>query len=382
MNLNSLEVVSRGREVLMTTTNCPILAAENGDRFEVGFSDAFSFKQCFYGQSSDDFPASMITLIQYNKTSYSRETDLNSEQANELLQDNRKISWLDIESQDRTVLEEVINRFGFHPLILDDILVTEQLPKFEVFDDYIFFSAHMLTQGDSAVINEEKISITLSKKFLITFQEGLPGDVFDELRNKIKRALGIIRANPVDYLFYQVLNAIVGSYSHITERLRIEIEELEDKMLNDEGYDVMKEVIAIKRKVNLIRRHTIPLLDAVTNMKTEGAQFLRKANRAYLHDLQDQVKNIVSFCDTSREMLRDIMDLHHTNQNNEMNRVMKTLTIVSAIFIPMTFIAGIYGMNFQMMPELHWKYGYIAVLAMMGVIGAVILYVLKRKKWL
>ncbi|SMD38819.1 magnesium transporter [Reichenbachiella faecimaris] len=324
----------------------------------------------------------MLTLIQYNKSTHQKEEKITPQAAFDTIEGTRRISWLDIESHDRNILQEVISLNRFHPLTLEDILIVESLPKFEVFDDYIFFSANMLTVDTNDLIAEEKISIVLKKNVLITFQEGLPGDVFDELRNKIKRSLGIIRANPVDYLFYQVLNAIVSSYSHIAEKLRFEIEELEDQILTDDNYEVMKEVIAIKRKVNLIRRHTIPLLDAVTSMKTEGAQFLRKANQAYLHDLQDQVKNILAFCNTSREMLRDIMDLHHTNQNNEMNRVMKTLTIVSAIFIPMTFIAGIYGMNFHTMPELDWKYGYFGVLGAMGVIGAIIFYILKRKQWL
>ena len=275
----------------------------------------------------------MLTLIQYNKTTHQREDEISLKDSFDRIDKSKKISWLDIESQDRNILEEVIQLNGFHPLTLEDILIVESLPKFEVFDDYIFFSANMLSMCPKNDINQEKISIVLKKNVLITFQEGLPGDVFDDLRNKIKSALGIIRANPVDYLFYQVLNAIVSSYSQIAEKMRYEIEELEDQILTNDNHDVMKEVISIKRNVNLIRRHTIPLLDAVTNMKTEGAQFLRKANQAYLHDLQDQVKNILSFCDTSREMLRDIMDLHHTNQNNEMNRVMKTLTIVSAIFI-------------------------------------------------
>ncbi|MFY0627552.1 MAG: magnesium/cobalt transporter CorA [Reichenbachiella sp.] len=325
----------------------------------------------------------MFTLIQYNKKEYLKKENTDLKSSNELIVKGTKfISWLDIESNDKQILQEIISLYNFHPLLLDDILIVEQLPKFEAFDQYVFFSANMLNTDNEGVISQEKISIALSQDFLITFQEGLPGDVFDELRNKIKSAIGVVRVNPVDYLFYQVLNAIINSYSQIAEKLRFEIEELEDHILSDDSYDVMKEVISIKRKVNLIRRHTIPLLDAVTNMKTEGAQFLRKANRAYLHDLQDQVKNIVSFCETSREMLRDIMDLHHTNQNNEMNRVMKTLTIVSAIFIPMTFIAGIYGMNFKMMPELSWQYGYFSVLGLMCIIGAFIFYILKKKNWL
>ncbi|WP_420581242.1 magnesium/cobalt transporter CorA [Reichenbachiella sp.] len=329
-----------------------------------------------------DINLTMLTLIQYNKTAHYKEEGITAKDAFQQIEKTKKISWLDIESHDRQILEEVIQLNEFHPLTLEDILVVESLPKFEVFDDYIFFSANMLSIDAENVISQEKISIVLKKNVLITFQEGLPGDVFDELRNKIKSALGVIRANPVDYLFYQVLNAIVSSYAQIAEKLRFEIEELEDQILTNDNYDVMKEVINIKRNVNLIRRHTLPLLDAVTNMKTEGAQFLRKANQAYLHDLQDQVKNILAFCDTSREMLRDIMDLHHTNQNNEMNRVMKTLTIVSAIFIPMTFIAGIYGMNFHIMPELDWEYGYFGVLSSMGIIGVTIFYILKRKKWL
>ncbi|MFY0598704.1 MAG: magnesium/cobalt transporter CorA [Cyclobacteriaceae bacterium] len=323
----------------------------------------------------------MITLIQYNKSKYFVEENLKAAEALRLVKSSH-ITWIDKEGLERETLQEITSNFDIHTLTVDDIVTLELLPKFEVFDEYIFFSANMLKWEDDDTISQEKVSITLKKDVLITYQEGIPGDVFDDLREKISHGRGVIRNHKVDYLFYQIISSIVSNYSHIAERLRTKIEEMEDNLLTDNNYDVMQDVITIKRKVNMIRRYAIPLLDAITSMKTEGEQYLKKANNAYLHDLQDQVRYILSFCDTSREMLRDIMDLHQTNQSNEMNRVMKTLTIVSAIFIPMTFLAGIYGMNFEAMPELHWRYGYFSVLGLMLLVAGTIFYILKKKNWL
>ncbi|WP_109831008.1 magnesium/cobalt transporter CorA [Reichenbachiella versicolor] len=323
----------------------------------------------------------MITLTQYDSKEYSFQDHISPDEIKDLTQ-NPQVSWVDIEGFDNEVVKALTENYGIHPLILEDILSVEQLPKFELFKNYVFFSANMLTQADEGKIVEEKISIVLGEHVLITFQEGLPGDVFDELRNRIRYARGLIRGNAVDYLFYQILNAVISNYTRICEKLRSTIDDMEDRLLQNTSFDVMKEVISVKRDVNLIRRITIPLWEAINTMKAEGKQFLPAKNQPYLHDLEDSVKYILSFCDTSRDMLRDLMDMHNTNQNNEMNQIMKALTILSAIFIPVTFIAGVYGMNFDEMPELHWRYGYFTILATMSVTAIAIYAVLKKKGWM
>ena len=323
----------------------------------------------------------MITLTQYDQKSYTFQEKLSSRQVKDLTI-NDQVSWVDIEGLDQDIISQVTESYRIHPLILEDILSVDQLPKFELFEDYVFFSANMLTQDETGKIIEEKISIVLGNHIVITFQEGLEGDVFDELRSRIKYARGLIRAHAVDYLFYQILNAVISNYSRISEGLRERIDDMEDRLLQNKPFDVMKEVISVKREVNLIRRFTMPLWDAINVMKAEGKQFLPKKNQPYLHDLEDSVKYILSFCDTSRDMLRDLMDMHQTNQSNEMNQIMKALTILSAIFIPVTFIAGVYGMNFDAMPELHWQYGYFTILGTMSFTAIAIYIVLKRKGWM
>ena len=210
----------------------------------------------------------------------------------------------------------------------------------------------------------------LKKNLIITFQEGLPGDAFDELRSRIQLAKGIIRKSKGDYLFHHIIDAVVDQYMRIMEKLRAKIEQLEAKSFSDPNFDVMVLVIDIKKDVNMLRKYTIPMRDAINRLRVEGKEFIDKASINYFQDVVDHLNFLISSFDTAREMLRDLMDLQQSNQDNERNRVMKTLTVVSAIFIPLTFMAGLYGMNFKFMPELEHEYGYPLLIAAMVVVAS------------
>ena len=324
----------------------------------------------------------MIHLIQYNAKGFNEKHGITPSEAAGMI-DKNKVNWIDLDKAEPSLVEETSAYFDVHPLITEDILNIDHLPKFEAFEDHIFISLKMLRYDlDTDQISQEHLNIVLFNNLLITFQEGLPGDVFDDLRNRLTLGKGIIRQNSVEYLLYHCLDAVVDNYMEISEQLRNQMEDIQAELITDAQYDAPQKVIMLKKKVNTLRTYTIPLWDAFKQMQTEGSKFFHPESKVYFEDISDHIKYLLSFFDTAREMLRDIMDLYQTNINNEMNRVMKTLTVVSAIFIPLTFLAGVYGMNFDFMPELHYEWGYAYVWFMMVFTAFIMIIYMKRKKWL
>ena len=324
----------------------------------------------------------MLSLIQYNTEVYNYNTDVEISAITDWL-DTNMVNWIDVESPDEAIVGTICNKFNVHPLILEDILNVDHLPKFEAFEDYIFLSLKMLSYvEETGEIAQEHLNIVLGENLLITFQEGLPGDVFDSLRHRLEHAKGLIRKNSVEYLLYHCLDAVVDNYMSLSEILRRQMEDMEMQLISDSHFDAPEEVMRLKKKVNILRGYTVPLWDAFNQMQAEGEHFFHKDSKVYFHDISDHIKFLLSFFDTSRDMLRDIMDLYQTNINNEMNKVMKTLTVVSAIFIPMTFVAGVYGMNFDSMPELHYEWGYAYVWGLMGITSVVMVTIMRVKRWL
>lgn len=323
----------------------------------------------------------MLTLIQYNDPGYLTKENLSPSEAATLVKEDF-INWIDVEITSQTYVDDTTGLFNIHHLIAEDILNTDQLPKFELFDDHLFFSTKMLSfDADEDQIMEEHLSVVMCKSLVITFQEGLPGDAFNELRKRIQLSKGLIRKYKEDYLFYHILDAVVDHYLQIMETLRARIEQLEARSLADPSYDVMQQVIEIKKDINILRKYTVPMRDALNKMRVEADHFIQKSSINYFQDVADHLLYLITSFETSREMLKDLMDLHRSNQNSEMNRVMKTLTVVSAIFIPLTFLAGVYGMNFRYMPELNSQWGYpLTIGAMVGVAMIMALY-MRIKRW-
>lgn len=322
----------------------------------------------------------MLTLIQYNDPGYLTKDSLSPAEASDLIKKG-SINWIDVEITNQILVEDTAKLFGIHHLISEDILNINQLPKFELFDDYLFFNTKMLNLTDRNEIIEEHLSILMKKDVVITFQEGLPGDAFNELRDRIKLSKGMIRKYGEDYLFYHILDSVVDNYMEIMEKLRAKIERLEARLLSDPNYDVMQEVLEIKKNINILRKYTIPMRDALNKMRVEATHFIQKSSINYFQDVADHIHFLVTSFETSREMLRDLMDLNQSNQNNEMNKVMKTLTVVSAIFIPLTFLVGVYGMNFEFMPELQFKWGYPLVWVAMGLVSLTMITYMRLKRW-
>jgi len=323
----------------------------------------------------------LLKLIQYNNSdNYSKE-GLTPNEASEMIKKGH-VNWIDVEVTEKEFVSEFVRLFNIHHLIEEDILNIDQLPKFEIFDRHLFFTTKMLNfNQEEGLIVKEHLSVVMCKGLLITFQEGMPGDDFEELRKKIMLGMGMIRKYGEDFLFYNILDAIVGHYVKIMEKLRAKIDHLESVSLADPTFDVMQSVMDIKKEVNLLRKYTIPMRDALSKMRVDADHFIKDSSVNYFQDIADQINYLITSFETSREMLRDLMDLHHSNQNNEMNRVMKTLTVVSAIFIPLTFLAGVYGMNFHYMPELDSRWGYPLTVGVMLTVATFLGYYMRRKKW-
>lgn len=323
----------------------------------------------------------MITLIQYTDPGYEFAEQLTLQEAIKKIK-TEQISWIDIEVPNQDIVEKACALLGVHHLIAEDILNVTQLPKFELFDNYLFYTTKMLsydTQSDS--IHEEHLSVVMTENLLITFQEGIPGDSFHELRERIKLAKGLIRKYGADYLFYHILDAVVDHYVGIMEKLRGKIDILEATSLRDPSFDIMSQVLEIKKEISRLRKYALPMRDALNKMRVEADHFIKKSSVNYFQDVADHLNYLISSFETSREMLRDLMDLHHSNQNNEMNKVMKTLTVVSAIFIPLTFLAGVYGMNFQYMPELKSEWGYPLIIVIMVSVAIIMALYMRLKRW-
>jgi magnesium transporter len=202
--------------------------------------------------------------------------------------------------------------------------------------------------------------------FILSFQE-IPGDVFDEVRERILQNKGYLRKRKSDYLFIRLLDAIIDNYGFTLEHIRQNIVDLENSLLgkNWRKTDLSKEVLQLKKELNILRGHIAPLRDLLTKIKTETDHFFQRSSIAYLNDIQDQANYLIHTFDNFREMLKDLMDLYNSKTGHELNHIMKTLTIISALFIPLTFVAGWYGMNFEHMPELSWQYSYPTIISVM-----------------
>ena len=269
-----------------------------------------------------------------------------------------------------------------HPLVLEDIVNTSQRPKIDDYNDYIFLVAQMMYyDADEQIVNEQ-ISFILGKNYVLTFQEA-EGDVFDMLRDRIRNGKGRVRQHGSDYLLYALIDSIVDHYYAIIETMGNKVEELEDQLF--EGIreeEITNEIQTLKREILKIRRAIFPLREIINRIEKSESSLIEEKTQRYFSDVYDHVIQISETIEIYREMIWSLMDMYMTNISNKMNEVMKVLTIIATIFIPLTFIAGIYGMNFEYIPELQLKNGYFYIWGLMILIFIGMLYYFKRKKWL
>lgn len=323
-----------------------------------------------------------ITVIDYSKESFE---EVECKDVNDCLKykDKKSISWINIDGLHNTQLVGQMGKsFNLHPLLQEDVLNTKHRPKVEEFDDCLFLTLKMLgiSENGNAVISEQ-VSFVLGDTWLLSFQEE-QGDIFESLRSRLRENKGPARHKGSDYLLYRLIDTIVDNYFYVTEHLSEVNERLEEKVLIKADTETLHEIQKQKKLIMDFRKSINPLRDAVATLQKDGTNLIDEGTVRYLRDVYEHIIQVNDSIETQREVIANIMDLYLSGVSNKMNQVMQMLTIISTIFIPLTFIAGIYGMNFNHMPELQWKYGYHAVWGLMIVVLILMLIFFKRKKWL
>jgi magnesium transporter len=299
------------------------------------------------------------------------------------LRDSESVSWIDIEGlHDTEMLARFGEHFGLHPLVLEDILNTHQRPKIEEYDDYFYLVARMLVPGNSEeLFRAEQVSFILGKRYVATFQE-IPGDVFDPVRKRVEQGRGKSRRLGPDYLLYSLLDAMVDNYFEVLQSIAERIEAAEHIITTQpKNYD-LDEVHRLRRELVYLRRYTWPLRDVVAEMSRSDSSLISDDTRVYLRDLHDHVVQVIETIENFRDVLASLQDVYLSTLSHRTNEVIRVLTIISTIFVPLTFLAGVYGMNFHHFPELTWKYGYLAFWAFSVTVVILLLGFLRRRGWL
>jgi magnesium transporter len=296
----------------------------------------------------------------------------------------RGIQWVDVSGlHDVRILETLGHAYGLHVLTMEDILNTHQRPKLEFFDDYVFVVLRMLQPGKGQEpLEGEQISLILGRDFLLTFQER-EEDVFATVRQRIRDAKGRIRKHSADYLAYALIDTTVDHYFHVLEEIEGTIENLESGILfQDSDVEALQAIQLTKKDLLYLRRAVWPLREVIGGLQRDESGLVRESTQLFLRDVYDHTIQVIDTIESFRDVLSGVQDLYLSLLSNRMNTIMKVLTVIATIFIPLTFVAGVYGMNFKHMPELDWRWGYPAVWAIMLGLGSMMVLYFKRKKWL
>ena len=300
------------------------------------------------------------------------------------IKDSDSFLWINVNGlNDLKAIEDLGYHFNIHSLTLEDILNTMHRPKIDEFENYLFIVFKMLYFSNEDSIVYENVSMVVGKNHVITFQES-DGDVFDNLRERILNSKGRIRNLGSDYLMYAILDAIVDNYLTVIEGFGDKIEDLEAHIFDSDSNDkdTPNHIQSLKQEVLKIRRSIFPFREVVNRLDKIECDIIDHKTHSYLRDLYDHIVHVSESVDLYREMIWSLMDMYMTIISNKMNEVMKVLTIIATIFIPLTFMAGVYGMNFDNIPELHYEYGYYILWGIMAIIFILMLFYFRRKKWL
>ena len=294
--------------------------------------------------------------------------------------DKAGLTWINIDGlHDADLLEKLGAGFGLHPLMLEDIANTEQRPKLEDYGEYLFVVVKMLSRPDQTVLIEQ-LSLVVGKNLLISFQERR-SSVFDPICARLRSGKGRARASGADFLAYQLIDAVIDDYFVVLERLGDEVEALEDRVIAAPRPNGLRNLHLLKKDMIHLRRSVWPLRDVISAMQRGDSPLIGEPVRMYLRDIYDHAVAAADTVEAMRDLLNSTLEIHMSNMSNRLNEVLKVLTLITTLFIPVTFIAGVYGMNFKYMPELEWPWGYPAALLLMAVVAAGMFLYFKRKKW-
>jgi magnesium transporter len=319
------------------------------------------------------------TVVQYSETSV-KENILRGLECP--LSSDNLVTWLDVRGlSDVALIEHIGKTFTVHPLAIEDVLNVNQRPKWDDYDNGIFITVRALRLNENNEIITEQVSFFLEKNVLLTFQEDAD-DLFKVVRERIKNGQGKVRQKRTDYLMYVLLDCIVDEYITLLEHTEDKIEALETEILNHFTPSVRSQIYRFKQQLSQVRRAVLPMRDVIGRFTREEGEIVDPSNQVYIRDLYDHIIRVIETTENQRDMLNNLDDLYNSEQSNRANHIMKVLTILSAIFIPLTFIVGVYGTNFDVLPELHYPHAYTMMWLLMIFIAVIQLIYFRWKKWL
>ena len=322
-----------------------------------------------------------ISMFTYNEDDLVRKEEASIDECCREL-DPGIAAWINVDGvHDVDLIQAIGNRFALHPLAVEDIAHTGQRPKADDYENHLFIVLRMLRWDEQAQqVIDEQVSIAVGSTWVVSFQER-EGDVFDPVRERLQASRGRIRKAGADYLAYVLVDAIVDHYFSILEILGDRIESLSEEMTEDPRREDLDAIRHLKRELLFMRKSVWPLREVLGTLQRDASPLLQPTTLPYLRDVYDHTIQIIDTVETFRDMVSGLMDVYLSTISNRMNEVMKVLTIIATIFIPLSFVAGLYGMNFVFMPELQWHYGYFGALGIMLAIGGGMLLFFKRKGW-
>ncbi len=295
------------------------------------------------------------------------------------------IVWVNVDGlHEASFIDEIGRHFGLHPLLLEDVMNAAQRPKLEEYEDHLFCILKMLdVEHAQERVLVEQVSMVIGQGFVLTFQER-DGDVFEGVRERLRSGKGRIRKLGADYLAYALVDAIVDHYFVAVDTMNQLVEQLEDRLQAESTPVQVSEIYTLKREVLFLRRNIGPAREVLGQLARHDAEddVVSNAVDVYFRDVHDHVLQVNEALETLREMLVSLLEVYHSQQSTRLNEVMRILTVISTFFMPVTFIAGVYGMNFEHMPELHARWGYAACLALMAVVSFAMFVYMRRKRWL
>ena len=323
-----------------------------------------------------------ISLVDYDESNL-QEKEVSSIEECFPFTDKPTVTWINVDGlHEVEVVEALGKHFELHPLVMEDIVHTGQRPKMEDYENTLFIVLKMLRYNEeSEQIDEEQVSLILGPNWVISFQEK-EGDVFDPIRERIRNNRGRIRKMGADYLAYALMDAIVDHYFILLEKVGDRVEILGEELVEKPSPKTLEEIHALKRELLFMRKSVWPLREVISGLQRGESTLFEEHTLIYLRDVYDHSIQVIDTVETFRDMISGMLDIYLSSVSNRMNEVMKVLTIIATIFIPLTFVAGIYGMNFQFMPELSWSWGYFGALGVMGLVVVGMIIYFKRKKWL
>ena len=328
-----------------------------------------------------------ITMLNYDADHYEL-SEVDSPEACFPYKDRAAVTWINIDGlHDVSLIESIGNHFDIHPLIIEDILNTHQRPKTDMFEDNIYLVLKMHSFDiEAKQVDTEQLSIIFGENYVLTFQEK-ESDMFNQLRKRLEANKGRVRKLGADYLAYTIIDSVIDHYFKVIEGLGDEIEVIEDEVMTDPVPHTLHKIHILKTEILQLRKSVWPLREVISGLEREETALIKKTTKIYIRDLYDHTVQVIDTIETQRDIISGLLDVYLSSLSNRMNEIMKVLTLFAAIFIPLTFIAGIYGMNFNTanspfnMPELNWYMGYPFALGLMTAVGIGLYLYFRKRNW-